>query len=69
MKLNYIIDGDGGNSKYNSMREVRDHIWMQSKEDKESYDGMTVVRQKKDGETEAVRIIRIKGGKVVLSKI
>lgn len=68
MKPTYYIDGDN-NATYGTLDDIRRHVWMQSDNDRKGYDGMYIVRANKNDEPKAVRMIRVKGRNVVLSKI
>ena len=61
----YFIDGDGGNQLFDTLDDVKSHVEMMCDSDKESYNGMSVLRE--DDES-FIRTIEVKKGKVVLKK-
>ena len=65
----YFIDGEGSCGRYENLNELKHHIWIQSDNDRMGYDGMYVFREYNNGDSEAIRVIRILGRKIILSKI
>lgn len=65
----YMIDGDT-NGYYDTLEDVRRHVWMQSPKDRDDYNGLYVLRIYANGkESEPVRMIRVKGWVITLSRI
>ena len=65
----YIIDGDT-DQHYDTLEDVRRHVWMQSPKDKDNYNGHYVLRIYANGkESEPVRMIRVKRRVITLSRI
>lgn len=65
----YIIDGDT-NQHFDTLEDIRHHVWMQSPKDKDNYNGHYVLRVYANGkESEPVRMIRAKGRVIILSRI
>lgn len=65
----YMIDGDT-NGHYDTLEDVRHHVWMQSPKDRDNYNGHYVLRIYTNGkESEPVRMIRVKGRMITLSRI
>ena len=62
MKAKYYIDGDGGNNTYESLYEVKHHVYFNPK----YYEGMYVCRENDENFFRVIKVM--KSGIVILSK-
>ena len=63
--MKYIIDSE--NQYYNTLRELKNHIYLQSDKDKKAYNGLSILCYKGDNYT-GCKIIKITGSKVIFSR-
>ena len=63
--MKYIIESE--NKYYNTLRELKDHIWLQSDQDKKAYNGLSIFCYKGDNYI-GCKAIKITGLKVIFSR-
>lgn len=61
-KAKYYIDGDGGNATYESLNDVKHHVYFYGKD----YDDMYVFRVNDEKFSRVIKVT--KSGKVILAK-
>lgn len=67
MKARYFIDGDGGNERYNTIREIRIHVESLCKSDQKEMQGLAVCSEYPNGWAKVHGFIRFKSGKMILA--